>query len=194
QPQPFSYVDQILTHPACTQRTPADLGLDFTGQVNAALSPPGGAPYVIQPEDRNTVNGWPFPCNFGPGGLGWVGVLAAGAAGSDRLTGIDIDGYAVFGEVVIGLTDRLDLTLGTRYHDQESDQYAFDVAAGIAAGITAPPPPGTNQEWSRGGVYDGIRIPGGDHVQFDADTYRAALRWTLSEDLMFYVGYTEGFN
>src|SRR5690606_19349905 len=159
QEQPFSYVNDILTHPACTERTPASVGVDFS-----ALG-----------LDPNSVDGWPVPCD-GLGGLGWVGALAAGARppAGDRLDGNEISGYAIFGEVVIGLTDRLDLTLGYRFHDQEEDQYTFDVDAGVAAGITAPKPLMTNQEWTRGGVYDGIRLPGGEHVEFDADTYRAA--------------------
>ncbi len=179
QEQPFSYVNDILTHPACTERTPASVGVDFS-----ALG-----------LDPNSVDGWPVPCD-GLGGLGWVGALAAGARppAGDRLDGNEISGYAIFGEVVIGLTDRLDLTLGYRFHDQEEDQYTFDVDAGVAAGITAPKPLMTNQEWTRGGVYDGIRLPGGEHVEFDADTYRAALSWRFNDDMMLYFGYTEGFN
>jgi iron complex outermembrane receptor protein len=178
QAQPFSYVNDILASPACTTRTPADVGVAF--------------PAVGDP---NTVAGWPVPCN-GLGGLGWVGALAAGARppAGDRLTGTEIDGYAVFGEVVIGLTDRFDLTLGYRFHDQSEDQFAFDVDAGIAAGITAPKPLETNREWFAGGVYDGIRIPGGDTVEFDADTIRVVGSWALNDDVMLYAGYTEGFN
>lgn len=177
--QPFSYVDQILTDPACTQATPADRGVDFSDQ---GLDP-------------NSVDGWPTPCDAF-GGLGWVGALAAGARppAGDRLDGNEINGYAVFGEVVVGLTDRFDLTLGYRFHDQEEDQYSFDVDAGVAAGITAPKPLQTNREWTSGGVYDGIRIPGGQNVEFDADTIRVAGSWRFNDDMMLYVGYTEGFN
>jgi iron complex outermembrane receptor protein len=178
QAQPFSYVNQILTDPACTTATPADRGVAF--------------PAVGDP---NTIAGWPVPCN-GLGGLGWVGALAGGARppAGDRLDGSDIDGYAVFGEVVIGLTDRFDLTVGYRYHDQTEEQYSFDVDAGVAAGITAPKPLETNKEWTQGGVYDGIRIPGGDTIAFDADTIRLAGSWRFTDDVMAYVGYTEGFN
>jgi len=174
--QPFSYINDILTHPACTDRTPNDVGVSFG-------------------IDDDSPDGWPVPCDA-LGGLGWVGALAGGARppAGDRLTGNDIDGYAYFGEVTIRLAESFDLTLGYRYHDQEEDQYAFDVAAGVAAGITAAKPLQTNSEWQSGGVYDGIRLPGGDHVEFDADTIRVAGSWHLSEDLMLYAGYTEGFN
>jgi iron complex outermembrane receptor protein len=176
--QPFSYINQILTNPACTTATPADRGVAF---------PDVG--------DPNTVAGWPVPCDA-LGGLGWVGALADGARppAGDRLDGNEIEGYAVFGEVVIGLSDRFDLTLGYRFHDQEEDQYSFDVDAGVAAGITAPKPLQTNREWTSGGVYEGIRIPGGQNVAFDADTIRVAGSWTLNDDMMLYAGYTEGFN
>ena len=79
----------------------------------------------------------------------------------------EIDGYSVFGEVTIGLGERFDLTLGYRYHDQEADQYTFDLNAGVLAGITAPKPPGPNIEFTSGNIYEGIRIPGGQHVAFD---------------------------
>lgn len=176
EPQPFSYVDQILTHPACTDRSPADVGVSFG-------------------IDDNSPAGWPVPCD-GLGGLGWVGALANGSRppAGDRLNGNDINGYAYFGEVTIALGDSFDLTLGYRFHDQEEDQIAFDLAAGIAAGITAPKPLQTNKEWSSPGVYEGIPLPGGQHVEFDADTIRVAGSWHVNDDVMVYAGYTEGFN
>jgi iron complex outermembrane receptor protein len=184
--QPFSYNNQILTSTACTQDTPADHGVDFEGQPDWLGNPAGPA---------DSVSGWLYPCDWA-GGLGWVGALAAGARppAGDRLTGNSIDGYAVFGEVVLSLTDRLDMTLGYRYHNQEEDQFSFDVDAGVAAGITAPKPLQRNKEWYTGGVYDGIRNPGGQHIAFDADTNRFALSWHATDAMMLYVGYTEGFN
>ena len=186
QSEPFSYNNQILTHPAC-QATPADRGV---GNLF-----PGG---------------WPFPCNWLP--AGWVTALSAGADGvaGDRLTGEEIDGWAAFGEVVLGLTDRFDLTLGYRFHDQEEDEFTYSVARGVAAGITANKPRGTNQEWYEGGVYDGTvclpaeyatpaqiaatgcEAPG--HVEFDADTIRIAGSWHITDSVMFYAGFSEGFN
>jgi len=185
--QPFSYADQIMTHASCTTQTPADVIDDFNEPFVAASFA------GIDPADRDTLAGWPVPCDafFLPPG-GWVGALALGAG--DRLNGDDIDGFAYFGEVTISLTDSFDLTLGYRYHDQEEDQFGFDLAAGIAAGITAPKPTQTNREWEHGGVYDGIRLAGGQHVEFDADTIRVAGSWHLNDDMMLYAGYTEGFN
>ena len=72
----------------------------------------------------NSVNGWPFPCDFIPGAAGWVTALAGGARppAGDTLTGNEIDGYALFGEVNIGLGEKFDLTIGYRFHDQSADQ------------------------------------------------------------------------
>ena len=185
QAQPFSYQNQVLTDPAC-QATPADRGVDFEGIPNWLGIPAGPA---------NTVAGWLFPCDWA-GGNGWVNALAAGARppAGDRLNGNEINGYALFGEVVLGFGEKFDLTLGYRYHDQEEDLLTFDVDAGIAAGITAPKPLETNKEWYTGGVYDGIRNPGGQNVAFDADTIRVAGSWKFTDNVLGYIGYTEGFN
>ena len=189
--QPFSYQDQVLTHPSCTTATPASRGItSWAPHVAGGYVPP----FALN-LDVNSVDGWPFPCDFIPNG--WVDALAAGSRppAGDRLNGSEIDGWAVFGEVTVGLTERLDLTLGYRLHDQEQDQFEFDEAAGIAAGITAAKPLQTNREWFSGGVYDGIRIPDSTtSVAFDKDTMRASLSWAFNDDAMIYVGYTEGFN
>jgi iron complex outermembrane receptor protein len=189
--QPLSYTNQVLTHPSCTQATPRSRGItSWAPHVAAGYVPPFALGL-----DVNSVDGWPFPCDFLP--AGWVTALAAGSRppAGDRLNGSEIDGYAVFGEVTVGLTERLDLTLGWRYHEQEQDLFEFDVDAGVAAGITAPKPLQTNREWFTGGVYDGIIIPGSrEHVEFDADTIRTVLSWQFNDNAMLYAGYTEGFN
>jgi iron complex outermembrane receptor protein len=189
QAQPFNYTTMVLPSAAC-QRTPASLGLDFTGQFNTALLRP------ITAADRNTVAGWPFPCNFAGGG-GWVAALAAGAtaAAGDRLTGNEVDGWAAFGEVVISLTEKFDLTLGYRFHDQQNEQYSFNVAAGVAAGITTPRPVATNQEWAGGNIYEGIVDPTSFlSNEFDRGTPRIVGSYQINDDMMFYASYTEGFN
>jgi iron complex outermembrane receptor protein len=187
----FSYAAQVTPDPACTTATPASRGItSWAPHVQAGYVPPFALGL-----DVNTVAGWPFPCNFIPNG--WVTALAAGARppAGDRLNGDEIDGYALFGEVVIGLGEKFDLTLGYRFHDQSADQFAFDVDAGVAAGITAPKPPGPNLEWASGNVYEGIMVPGSvRHVEFDADTYRIVGSWQATDNVMFYAGYTEGFN
>jgi iron complex outermembrane recepter protein len=196
----FSYVNQITPNAACTTATPASRGITSwapgvqAGYVPRYVGPPN-APIDVLTLDVNSVSGWPYPCNFIPNG--WVTALAAGARppAGDRLTGDEIDGYALFGEVNIGLGEKFDLTIGYRYHDQSADQYSFDVDAGVAAGITTPKPIGPNLEWTGGNLYEGIVIPSTNrHVAFDADTYRVSGSWHMTDNVMLYAGYTEGFN
>jgi iron complex outermembrane receptor protein len=187
----FNYHSQVLPNAAC-QKTPAQRGItSWQPGIDA-----GYVPAFAAGLDVNSVNGWPYPCGFVPPG-DWVWILGGGARppAGDRLNGDEISGDAIFGEVDVKLAKKFDLVLGYRYHQQTDDQYAFDLDAGIAAGITAPKPPGPNLEFTQGGIYDGIRSSApGQHVSFNADTYRASFSWHLTDDVMLYVGYTEGFN
>lgn len=190
----FSYVNQVLPNAACNM-TPAQRGVtSWAPHVAAGYVPPFALGL-----DVNSLNGWPFPCGFisgFPGAADWVTALAGGARppAGDTLTGNEIDGYALFGEVNIALGEKFDLTIGYRRHDQQSDQSIFNVAAGVAAGVTAPKPPGPNMEFTQGNIYDGIVTAAPRRVAFKADTYRVAGKWQLTDDVMLYVGYTEGFN
>jgi iron complex outermembrane receptor protein len=190
----FSYVNQVLPSAACNV-TPAQRGVtSWAPHVAAGYVPPSALAL-----DVNSLNGWPNPCGFisgFPGAADWVTALAGGARppAGDRLTGDEIDGYSVFGEVTFGFGEKFDLTVGYRFHDQEADQFNFDVDAGVALGVTAPKPAGPNLEFTQGNVYDGIRLGVPRHVEFDADTYRVAGSYQFTDDVMLYLGYTEGFN
>jgi len=192
----FSYVNQITPNAACTTATPASRGItSWAPHVQAGYLPRFVGPVDVLTLDVNSVSGWPYPCNFIPNG--WVTALAGGARppAGDRLTGDEIDGYALFGEVTVGITEKFDLTLGYRYHDQSADNYQFDVNAGVTAGVTAPKPIGPNLEFVSENIYDGILLPATNrHVSFDADTYRITGSWNVTDDVMLYAGYTEGFN
>ena len=50
----------------------------------------------------------------------------------DTLTRNEQNGWAMFGEVTIGLTDKLDLTLGARNHDQTNKAYSLAIAPNAA--------------------------------------------------------------
>jgi iron complex outermembrane receptor protein len=110
------------------------------------------------------------------------------------LSGDKTNGTAIFGEVDLKLGQKFDLTLGYRHHKQSQDQFSFDLPASISAGVTADKPPGPNMEFTSGNIYTGIKLPGGHHVAFDADTYRASGSWHVTDNVMLYLGYTEGFN
>jgi outer membrane receptor protein involved in Fe transport len=193
----FTYQTQVLTNPACSA-TPRQRGItSWAPHVAGGYVPPFALGLNV---DATGAAGWPFPCGFisgFPGAADWVTVLAGGARppAGDRLNGDEISGYALFGELTFALTEKFDLTVGYRFHDQEADQFAFDLAAGIAAGVTADKPPGPNIEFTQGNIFDGIRVPGAPrHVEFDADTYRLAGSWQFTDNVMLYLGYTEGFN
>ena len=93
----FSYANQVTPNAACTTATPASRGItSWAPHVQAGYVPPfvgpPNAPINTLTLDVNSVNGWPFPCNFIPNG--WVTALGAGARppAGDRLTGDEIDG------------------------------------------------------------------------------------------------------
>ena len=195
----FTY-QTVLASQAC-QATPADRGITSwapgvaAGYVPAMSGPPNAQVPTVS-LDVNSVNGWPFPCNFIPG-VGWVGALAAGARppAGDRLNGDQTNGTAIFGEVDLKFGPQFDLTLGFRHHKQTQDQYSFLLAQSILAGITADKPPGPNMEFTSGNIYDGIKDPASVRsVSFDANTYRASASWKVTDDIMLYLGYSEGFN
>jgi len=181
----------VLDHPVCTERTPADAGYDFTGGLNLA---------TFQPITGNdSVDDWPFPCNWA-GGFGWIGVMGRPTdsdLSSDRLNEFTQEGDAIFGELTWYINDAWDVTLGYRTHDQDNSSNTMSeaqFAASIAAGITAARPIELDTEFAdRGDAIAGamdLFTPS----SFDADTYRFATTYDISEDIMIYAGYSEGFN
>jgi len=176
QPQTLDYAD-VLASPAC-QRTPADVGQDFSF---AGLDP-------------NSPNGWFVPCGGGPFGLGWVGIFGVDAG--DEIVQATQDGEAYFGEVTFAVTDRLDVTLGYRFHDQSAADAAVDLDAAIASGAAAPRPARIDSEiapgrWAYGGSIDPSTVLAAD---FDESTYRFAATYQFTDGIMGFVGYSEGFN
>jgi iron complex outermembrane receptor protein len=118
--------------------------------------------------------------------------LSGAAFAYDRLTYNETDGYAVFGEVTVGLTDRLDLTLGTRYHEQA-------VASGpmtFIPGVTAPQTPFSDVLHTGGDPFAGVRVvdPNAPPDEWDEQTYKAALQMQFTDAVMGYLSYTEGFD
>jgi iron complex outermembrane receptor protein len=108
----------------------------------------------------------------------------------DRLTQNDQDGYAIFGEITVGLTDRLDLTVGTRYHDQTNS--AQNMA--LIPGVSAPRPRTGNTLHTGGDPWAGTPVGNPTVVQFDQDTYKASLQMQFTDDIMGYLSYSEGFD
>jgi iron complex outermembrane receptor protein len=118
--------------------------------------------------------------------------LAGGPFAYDNLTYADQEGYALFGEATISLTDQLDLTLGIRHHDQEN-------AAGpmtMIPGVTSPQTPFSDVLHMTGDPFAGVRVvdPDAPPNEFDETTYKMALQYQFSDDLMGYISYSEGFD
>lgn len=179
----------VLASPACTQRTPASVGVDFTGKSNWLGQTITG---------KNSINDWPFPCGWA-GGNGWIGAFAGPGGGvtSDRLNGQTQDGDAFFGELTWYINDKLDLTLGARRHQQDNVAVAMSpakLAANIAAGYTEARPIELDTLFrDRGDAVNGpldVFTP----TSFSATTIRVAATYDITESMMLYGGYSEGFN
>jgi iron complex outermembrane receptor protein len=110
----------------------------------------------------------------------------------DNLNYADQDGWAAFGEVTIGLTDRLDLTLGARHHDQNNEEGAM----AFIPGVTAPQTSRVDVLHSGGDPFAGTRIisPDAPPIAFDENTIKVALQMQFTDDVMGYISYSEGFN
>lgn len=111
----------------------------------------------------------------------------------DRLQFSQQDGWAVFGEATVALTDRLDLTLGIRQHDQSEQSGSLTPIPGV----TAPRLKTGNMLHTGGdpfaGTYPTSLGPDQD-VSFDQDTYKAALQMQFNDNVMGYFSYSEGFD
>jgi iron complex outermembrane receptor protein len=131
-----------------------------------------------------------------PGGVptGWQdcqSVWANAVAGAyDTLSIAEQDGWAVFGEATIHLTDTWDLTLGVRQHDQSG--YSQNMAQ--IPGVTAPKPLDPNQYHTGGDPFAGQKVGVPNAFQFDKLTTRMALQKQFNDSVMGYLSYSEGFN
>jgi iron complex outermembrane receptor protein len=107
----------------------------------------------------------------------------------------DTDSFAVFAQATYNFTDQFAFTLGGRYTEEDKtvDVVQYFVAPGPATGSSSGFPGA-----------DGILIPLWDtsaieavgtpsDVTFDEFTPKAAFEFRQSEDLLWYLSYTEGF-
>ncbi len=120
-----------------------------------------------------------------------VYAAASGPGGRfDALTHYTQDGWAAYGEATISLTKKIDMTLGMRHHDQNDDAIPLT----IVPGVTAPRAPLANQRFV-GDVFNGSSVGQVDTPSsFDKNTYRFSVQDQFTENVMGYIGYSEGFN
>jgi iron complex outermembrane recepter protein len=99
------------------------------------------------------------------------------------------DGWAIFGETTIHFTDKLNLTVGMRHHDQSG--YSVNVSPNAA---TAAKPVNPTR-WPIGDAYAGNDVTSTyTPFQFNKDTYRAVLQNDFTDHINGYVSFSQGYN
>lgn len=186
--QTLDYAD-VLASPACTERTPADTGYDFTGQNNWLGEPITG---------NDSIDDWIQPCDWLFGG-GWPAAFAGPGGGitSDRLNGGSQDGDAWFGELTYYINDAWDVTVGYRHHSQDNVAYSMTpakLADNIANGLTEARPIELNTTFASRAQATSGPLDDFTPVSFSANTKRLATTYDINSDIMIYAGYGEGFN
>lgn len=106
----------------------------------------------------------------------------------DGSEGNHVEGYAAFGEVNIALSDALELTVGFRHQDEDVESWAvnptFAPDLSVLGVYFAGIPAGQMFAGTKGTV-----IP----ANFASDTGRLALNYDVSDDIMLYGSYADGF-
>jgi iron complex outermembrane recepter protein len=160
----------------------------FQHTINDRISYVAGLYYWNEYSATRTLR-WTFT-EFRTGQLSQAAVFAAQPGftftpgNSDNYVGAETSGQAIFGEVNIGLTDRLDLTVGVRYNDEDIESYNI-----TPTGVQLPPLPDTDPV---GDVFAGIKQVVGEEA-FDSTTPRVSISYDWRDNLMVYASYAEGF-
>jgi iron complex outermembrane receptor protein len=132
---------------------------------------------------------WTFT-EFRTGQLSQAAVLAAQPGfmftppNSDNYVGADTSGQAIFGEANFGLTDKLELTVGVRFNDEEIESYNI-----LPTGVQLPALPDTDPV---GDVFAGNKQTVGA-ADFSSTTPRVSITYDWLDNLMVYASYAEGF-
>lgn len=162
--------------------------LQLQGQIGSRVDWVAGLYYWREEAATRTFR-WTFT-EFRTGELD-LALAQAGQPGfaltpnnSDDYIGDETTGTAVFGEANIALTDRLQLTVGIRFNEEEAEDYDI-----TPTGAVMPDMPDTN---AVGDVFAGIKTVVGT-ADFDSTTPRVALDYRWNDNLMTYVSYAEGF-
>ena len=118
-------------------------------------------------------------------------VYFGGVGGAyDTLARSGQSGWAAFGELTIHLTEKLDLTVGLRHHDQSGYTVTMN-----RAGVTTGAKPLDPTIFPVGDAYFGGDTAGTyTPFQFDKDTSRLVLQRKFNDHINGYLSYSEGFN
>jgi len=192
-----------LASPTCNT-TAQQRGRNFNGVVRADGS-------IVGPSDGDNGLGavqdsWPLPCSRAhplvPFGLYIPAINFSifnstdGFNGSDRSSLAEQDGLAYFGEISFQITDKWDVTVGYRQHEQDNENWNRDLVAGKASGLTELRPITIGTRFvSVDRALNAPIIPSSLTANsFDKDTMRLATSYQLNDDVMVYFNYSEGFN
>jgi len=156
--------------------------LRLSSNSNGAFNWTAGAYYFAEDTDMLfTINN--FQALFGAG------------TNADFDASQDLDSWAVFGDLSFDLSDRLALTLGGRYSEEEKDFTNDLLVLTIQNSVPLPFPVGPFPA--------GSRIPGGipfsdpplfsSSAQFDNFSPRAVLDFAVTDDLLTYGSFSRGF-
>jgi iron complex outermembrane receptor protein len=139
---------------------------------------------VLQSAACNPVGG--VPAGYQTCLQVWNGAVAGAY---DVLSIAEQDGYAVFGEGTIHLSDTLDLTIGLRQHDQSGYSQNMQRIPGVTADKPLDP-----VQFHVGDPFVGSLVGVPNAFEFDKLTSRLALQKQFTDNFMGYVSYSEGFN
>jgi iron complex outermembrane receptor protein len=104
----------------------------------------------------------------------------------DRLLGDEDEDKAFFGEVTVSATDRLDVTMGVRVTADDGRLFTFIETDGFRGATALEPPTGD----LFGGVVESVTE---DPDLGNVTTNKFALSYQISDDVMVYGSYGEGF-
>lgn len=123
---------------------------------------------------------------------GWVGCAteyAQAVGGSYDVRSIaEQDGWAVFGEVTIHATEKLDLILGARKHRQTG------YSQNLAANANTAPKPALPNQFHGGDPFAGNKTGVPNAFQFEKTTPRMVVQYEFNDNINGYASYSEGFN
>ena len=103
---------------------------------------------------------------------------------SDNYVGAETSGQAIFGEVNVALTDKLELTAGVRFNDEDIESYNI-----VPTQVALPALPDTEPV---GDVFAGTKQTVGA-ADFSSTTPRVSITYDWLDNLMVYASYAEGF-
>jgi iron complex outermembrane recepter protein len=150
------------------------LGLmDVNNVLNsAACNPAGGVPAGYS----RCANSWN------------VGASSAVGGSYDVRSIAEQDGWAVFGEITVHASEKLDVILGVRKHRQTG--YSQNKAA-TAATATKPLTP---HQYHGGDAFAGNKTGVPNAFEFEKTTPRVVVQYAFNDRINGYTSYTEGFN